>query len=71
MHKRLRIAYSKRMELIQTDIDTCDACIRHLIACPNCRTEKPCQLGDSLFYGFRLAQARAKLLLGDTPYVVI
>ena len=71
MHSRLRIAYSRRLEMIQTDIDACDACVRHLITCPDCIGEKPCPAGDKLFDGFKLAQARAKLLLGDTPYVVI
>jgi hypothetical protein len=68
MHRRLRIAYSKRMELTQADIDNCDACIRHIIACPTCREMKACELGDALFYGFKVAQARSKLLLADTDY---
>jgi len=69
MHKRLRIAYSKRMQLIQTDIDACDACVRHLITCRDCISEKECKVGDDLFRGFTLAQSRSKLLLGDTDYV--
>ena len=69
MHRRLRIAYSKRMELTQKDIDACDACVRHLITCKDCMSEKDCPLGDALFGCFKIAQARAKLLLGDTDYV--
>ena len=70
MHTRLRIAFSQRMKLLQTDIDVCDACIRHLMTCKDCLAEKDCGVGDELFEGFRLAQSRAKLLAGDTPYVI-
>jgi hypothetical protein len=65
MHRRLRIAFSKRMELMQTDIDVCDACIRHIIVCKECRGDRPCELGDALFFGFKRAQARAALLMND------
>lgn len=68
MHRRLRIAYSKRMEMTQHDIDACDATVRHLISCPNCIGDKPCPAGDALFEEFKRAQARARLLLADAGY---
>jgi hypothetical protein len=71
MHKRLRIAFSKRVELIQTDIDACDATIRHITDCPNCTEEDLCAEGDALYQNYLLANARAKMLMeDDTPYVI-
>jgi hypothetical protein len=71
MHKRFRIAFSKRTELLQADIDACDATIRHLSSCRICTEEKLCAEGEEIYQGYRVASARAKFLLEDTPYVVI
>lgn len=72
MHKRLRIAYSQRTKLLQTDIDACDAAIRHLKSCSICEDDTHlCPEGEKLYQGYLLANARAKLLTGDTPYVIV
>jgi hypothetical protein len=71
MHKRLRIAFSQRMHLLQVDIDACDATIRHFSSCQNCTEETLCPEGEELYQEYRVASARAKFLLEDTPYVVI
>lgn len=70
MHRRMRIAFSHRMRLLQTDIDACDAMIRHVYACNICKDDNLCADGDVLYEGFTLAQSRAKLLLSDTNVLV-
>jgi hypothetical protein len=71
MHHRLRIAFSKRVELIQADIDACDATVRHVVSCPNCPEEGDlCPEGEELYQRYLVAQARAKFLMEDTPYVI-
>jgi hypothetical protein len=71
MHHRLRIAFSKRVELIQADIDACDATVRHIIPCPNCTEEGDlCPEGEALYQRYLVASARAKFLMEDTPYVI-
>lgn len=72
MHQRLRIAFSKRIGLLQTDIDACDAAVRHLRNCKVCKTDEDlCPEGATLYQAFQVANARAKLLVGDTPDVVL
>jgi hypothetical protein len=58
------------MQLLQTDIDACDAVIRHCAACGVCTEDKLCPAGDELYQGYLLAHSRAKFLLEDTPYVI-
>jgi len=70
MHKRLRIAFSRRIELLQVDIDACDATIRHLDACKECTDDVFCPAGAKLYDKFLIAQSRAKLLAGDTDVAV-
>jgi len=71
MHTRLRIAFSQRIKLLQTDIDACDATIQHIDACEECKDDYFCPLGEELYKGFLLAQSRAKLLAGDAPYAAV
>lgn len=71
MHHRLRIAFSKRIELIQADIDACDATVRHIMTCPDCKEDGDmCPQGEEVYQGYLVAAARAKFLMEDTPYVI-
>ena len=65
MHKRMRIRLSYRKELLQRDIEVCDATISHLDACLDCEDDHFCSVGQELYDGFILAQSRAKVLAGD------
>ena len=64
-HHCIRIRFSYRMELLQKDIDICDATIRHLTSCKDCNDDTFCPVGDKLYKDFLVAQGRAKLLRGD------
>jgi hypothetical protein len=66
VHKRIRIAFSTRMRLLQADIDICDATIRHIDTCPHCKDDDLCPEGQELYDGFMIAHSRGKLLTGDT-----
>jgi hypothetical protein len=61
----MRIALSYRRRLLRDDIEACEATIRHLDSCPDCKDDSFCPVGAGLYGGFLLAQSRAKLLAGD------
>jgi len=71
MHKRMRIAFSKRTELLQADIDACDATVRHITYCTKCTEEVLCAEGEEVYQRYLVASARAKFLMEDTPYVIV
>jgi hypothetical protein len=62
MHKQMRISLTHRRYLLQQDIAACDATIKHMEACTECRDDFFCPVGDQLYQTFILAKARAKLV---------